>query len=90
MNRMTLKTMIMLRLRRLKTDVEDEFNDEHENDDKDKEIENDDAKDEYVHNSTFFNPSQVESEIVEFDVLVTCKDHWLWNDQSLYGQYPRN
>ena len=78
------------------TDVEDEFDDENKDDDKVVAIENDDAKDENIHNSTFLNPSQFESEIVEFDVLVTCKDHWLRNDQSLYtqrlvsNQHPRN
>ena len=37
-------------------------------------------------NTTFVNPSQLESEIVEFDLFVQCKDHWLRNDQSLYTQ----
>lgn len=69
-----------------KSDVENVSGDEKEEYEKDENIENDDAKEEHVHNSTFMNPSQVESEIIEFDVLVPCKDHWLRNDQSLYFQ----
>ena len=44
---------------------------ENDDDDSYEVTENDDTKDEYVQNSTFVNPSQVESEMVEFDVFVT-------------------
>ena len=69
-----------------KSDNEDVVDEENEDDNSYEVTENDDAKDEYVQNSTFVNPSQVESEMVEFDIFVTCKDHWLRNDQSLYEQ----
>ena len=55
-------------------------------DEKDEDIVNDGRKENNYVNSTFVNPSQMESEIVEFDVFVKCKDHWLRNDQMLYTQ----
>ena len=65
---------------------EDILDDEIEDVKKEKDNEEQDENEKNVNNSTFVNPSQVESEIFEFDVYVTCMDHWLRNDQSVYTQ----
>ena len=65
---------------------EDILDDELEDVKKEKDNEEHDENEKNVNNSTFVNPSQVESEIFEFDVYVTCMDHWLRNDQSVYTQ----
>ena len=57
------------------------------NSDEDGDIEDEDSKndDEQINdtaNETFINPSQLESEVVEFDIFVKCKDHWLRNSES--------
>ena len=54
--------------------------------DDDDEAEKDKKNNNDTANTTFVNPSQLESEMVEFDLFVKCKDHWLRNDQSLYTQ----
>ena len=58
--------------------------------DDDDEAEKDKKNNNDTANTTFVNPSQLESEMVEFDVFVKCKDHWLRNGQSLYTQRLNN
>ena len=71
-----------------KEDIEDAKNENEKVDNDDVHVDdyNDKKEDDDTVNMTFVNPSQQESEMVEFDVFVKCKDHWLRNDQSLYFQ----